>query len=450
MKKNDIIKAEIISQGYNGEGIARIEGIPVFIENALPGEQASIHILKVNKNLAFGKITSIDVPSRLRLEPPCPYYWKCGGCDLQHQTYESQLVFKRKRVKDAIERIGGVKDPIVRDTIGMVNPFRYRNKVQLPVGLENGKIVSGFYAKRSHRIIDMESCIIQHEDGDRVLKIVRNWMEDNGILPYQADGTGLIRHIMVRKGFTTGDLMVVIVATKNELPHNEDLTRRLSRIDGFKSLILNINDRDTNVILGESNRVLYGTDHIEDYISEFRFRISPHSFFQVNPAQTQVMYEKALGYAGLIGNETVFDAYCGAGTISMFLSKKAKKVYGVEIVREAVTDARLNAEMNGVTNIEFIEGKSEDVIADLIGQGVHADVVVVDPPRKGCERSLLESIAKMGPQRLVYVSCDAGTLGRDIGIMAGLGYGRVEATPVDNFPQTAHVETVVLMSRVKE
>ncbi|MBW8384028.1 MAG: 23S rRNA (uracil(1939)-C(5))-methyltransferase RlmD, partial [Youngiibacter sp.] len=279
---------------------------------------------------------------------------------------------------------------------------------------------------------------------------VRNWMEENGILPYQADGTGLIRHIMVRKGFTTGDLMVVVIAASQELPSSEDLTKRLMSIDGFKSLVLNINDRDTNVILGDRNIILYGTDHIEDNIAEFKFRISPHSFFQVNPKQTQVMYAKALEYAGLTGNETVFDAYCGAGTISMFLSKKAKQVYGVEIVKEAVTDARLNAEMNGVTNIEFIEGKSEDVIAELIEQGIHADVVVVDPPRKGCERSLLESIAAMGPQRFVYVSCDAATLGRDIGIMTGLGYGLVEATPVDNFPQTAHVETVALMSRVKK
>lgn len=454
MNKNEEYSIEIVDQAFGGEGIGKVDGVPVFIEFALPGETVKTRILKVNKNYAFGKMMEIEKESEERADAPCPYYYRCGGCDLQHQTYAGQLRFKRKRVVDALERIGKIKSPNVMETIGMECPYRYRNKAQIPFAEENGKLIAGFYAKRSHRIVDIETCLIQHEDGDRMLAITRQWMEEFKVAPYQKDGginpKGIVRHVMMRKGFKTGDLMVVLVATKEKVPFIYILIERLKTIEGFKSFVVNVNDKDTNVILGEKNVLLFGQEYIEDDIAEFRFRISPHSFFQVNPVQTEVMYAKALEYAALTGTETVFDAYCGAGTISMFLSKKAKKVYGVEIVPEAIEDAKINAEVNKVENVEFILGKSEEVIAKLFEEGIHADVVVVDPPRKGCDPELLVSIAKMGPERMVYVSCDAGTLARDLSIMTELGYQLVEATPVDNFPQTAHVETVVLMSRVKE
>lgn len=453
MNKNDEYSIEIVDQAFGGEGIGKVDGVPVFIEFALPGETVKTKILKVNKNYAFGKMMEIEKESDERADAPCPYYYRCGGCDLQHQTYAGQLRFKRKRVVDALERIGKIKSPNVMETIGMDIPFRYRNKAQIPFAEENGKLIAGFYAKRSHRIVDIETCLIQHEDGDRVLAITRQWMEEFKVAPYQKDGginpKGVVRHVMMRKGFKTGDLMVVLVATKEKVPFIYILIERLKTIEGFKSFVVNVNDKDTNVILGEKNVLLFGQEYIEDDIAEFRFRISPHSFFQINPVQTEVMYAKALEYAALTGTETVFDAYCGAGTISMFLSKQAKKVYGVEIVPEAIEDAKINAEVNKVENVEFILGKSEEVIAKLIEEGIHADVVVVDPPRKGCDPELLVSIAKMGPERMVYVSCDAGTLARDLSIMTELGYRLVEATPVDNFPQTAHVETVVLLSRVE-
>ena len=454
INKNDIFDVKIVDQGNTGEGIGKKEGYTLFVDFALPGEVIETKVLKANKNYGFGKIMKIKQVSEDRIEAPCVYYDQCGGCQIQHQSYESQKRFKQKRVQDALERIGDVSDFTVDRTLGMENPFRYRNKVQIPFARVNGKVVAGFYARGSHRIVNVEECIVQHEDGDRVLSIVRNWVEEFKITTYENDldssKKGLLRHLVIRKGFNTGDLMVVLVVSHKDVPHLDVLLDELKKIKGFKSLFLNLNNKETNVVMGDKNILIYGQETIEDTISDLKFKISPHSFFQVNPEQTEVIYEKALEYADLIGDEVIFDAYCGAGTISLFLAQKAKKVYGIEIVPEAIIDAKENALRNLIANAEFILGKSEEVIVDLLGQGIKADVMVVDPPRKGCDEKLLQAIGEMVPEKIVYVSCNPGSLARDIKILSALGYELSEATPVDNFPQSSHVETVVLLSRVEK
>ncbi|HCW73037.1 MAG TPA: 23S rRNA (uracil(1939)-C(5))-methyltransferase RlmD [Clostridiaceae bacterium] len=450
MKKNEEHILKIVDQGHTGEGIGKSDHYPVFVDFALPDEMVKVKILKANKNYGFGKIMEIMEVSPERVEPPCPYYYKCGGCHIMHSSYEGQLRFKKKRVKDSLERIGKIRHVEVEDTIGMENPFRYRNKVQIPLGRQNGKFISGFYARRSHRIVDIESCIVQHIDGDYVLNILRDWAEEFKISTYLNDDVidrkGILRHLMVRKGFRTGDLMVVLVVTTKDVPHLDVLLDSLKKLDGFQSLLLNINAEDTNLVLGRENVLIYGKSVIEDYIGPFKFKISPHSFFQVNPVQTEVMYEKALEYAGLTGEETVFDCYCGAGTISLFLSQKAKKVYGIEIVPQAIEDAKVNAMENHVENVEFLVGKSEEVIVDLINSGIKADIVVVDPPRKGCDIRLLEAIKEIAPEKVVYVSCDPGSLGRDLGILESFGFRTEKVTPIDNFPNSYHVESIILMT----
>lgn len=450
VEKNKEYILDIVASGYEGEGIAKIDSFPIFIHGALKGEKVRARIVKVNKNFAYGKLEEVIEESSYRKEPICPIYKRCGGCNTQHMDYEAQLQFKKERVKDCIQRIGKLEGVKVLDTLGMENPYRYRNKVQLPVGGEKGNVKIGFYAPRTHEIIDTDICHIQDPIADKVVELTRLWMNKYGIEPYnesqnpQGKSKGLVRHIMIRRGFTTDEVMVVIVTTGKELPYRKEFVELMvNNIKGIKSIIQNINSKNTNVILGLENITLWGEEFISDYIDNFKFSISPLSFFQVNPIQTEVLYNKALEYADLKGDEVVFDAYCGAGTISLFLSQKAKKVYGVEIVPEAIENAKENAKENGVTNAEFIVGESEKVIPELIEKGIRADVVVVDPPRKGCAKELLEAIAKMKPERVVYVSCDPSTLGRDLGILNELGYKSVEAQPVDMFPQTSHVETVV-------
>ncbi|WP_231247420.1 23S rRNA (uracil(1939)-C(5))-methyltransferase RlmD [Clostridium botulinum] len=464
VEKNKEYIVEILSLGFEGEGIAKIDNYAIFIPEAMIGEKVKIKIVKVKKNFAYGKLIEILETSKNREIPVCDIYTRCGGCSIQHFNYDAQLEFKKNRVKDCLERIGKLqvitkeeknisyldnKSAILHDTLGMENPYRYRNKVQLPVGEENGEIKIGFYAPRSHDIIDMDICNIQDEVGDKVVTIIKEWMKNYNIKPYNEEkNTGFIRHIMVRRGFNTNEVMVVIVTRTNELPYKEELIELiLKNIDGVTSIVQNINSKKTNVVLGLNNITLYGKDYISDYIGEFKFNISPLSFFQVNPIQTEVLYNKALEYAALTGNEVVFDAYCGTGTISLFLSKNAKKVYGVEIVEDAIENAKINAKENNVNNAEFIVGKSEEVIPNLIKQGIKADVVVVDPPRKGCDKSLLDAIGNMKPDRIVYVSCDPGTLARDLAILDELGYATKEVQPVDMFPQTGHVENVVLLTR---
>lgn len=453
VEKNKEYIFDIISQGYEGEGIAKIDNkYPIFIDGALKGEKVKVRIVKVNKNFAYGKLMEVLEASEERVNPPCAIYKRCGGCKLQHASYKAQLDFKWDRVKDCVSKIGKLDPSIVKYPLGMEEPWRYRNKVQLPIGLINGEVKIGFFAPRSHDIIDMESCLIQDEIGDKVVKLTREWIEKFNIRPYNVDGEydekGVVRHIMIRRGFTTNEVMVVLVTNGEKLPHKEEFVDLMVKnIPGIKSVIQNINSKKTNVILGLESKTLWGEDTISDYIGDFRFNISPLSFFQVNPTQTEVLYGKALEYANLTGNEEVFDAYCGTGTITLFLSQKAKKVYGVEIIPQAIDNAWINAKENKVENVEFFVGESEVVIPDLINNGVKADVVVVDPPRKGCDKKLLDAITNIDAKKIVYVSCDPSTLGRDLAILEENGYKTLEVQPVDMFPNTSHVETVALLRR---
>ena len=451
VEKNKEYIFDIISQGYEGEGIAKFDNkYPIFIEGALKGEKVKVRIVKVNKNFAYGKLMEVLEASEERVNPPCAIYKRCGGCKLQHASYKAQLDFKWDRVKDCVSKIGKLDPSIVKYPLGMEEPWRYRNKVQLPIGLINGEVKIGFFAPRSHDIIDMESCLIQDEIGDKVVKLTREWIEKFNIRPYNVDGEydekGIVRHIMIRRGFTTNEVMVVLVTNGETLPHKEEFVDLMVKnIPGIKSVIQNINSKKTNVILGLESKTLWGEDTISDYIGDFRFNISPLSFFQVNPTQTEVLYGKALEYANLTGNEEVFDAYCGTGTITLFLSQKAKKVYGVEIIPQAIDNAWINAKENKVENVEFFVGESEVVIPDLINKGVKADVVVVDPPRKGCDKKLLDAITNIDAKKIVYVSCDPSTLGRDLKVLEENGYKALEVQPVDMFPNTAHIENVALL-----
>ncbi|SEF59180.1 23S rRNA (uracil1939-C5)-methyltransferase [Caloramator fervidus] len=449
VEPNKQYQLEITGMGFQGEGVGRIENFALFVKGALKGEMVKIEVEKVNKNFGFAKLIEVIKPSEFRVKPLCPVYEECGGCQIQHLCYKGQLEYKTERVKDVIKRIGKLQGVKVHDTIGMDNPYRYRNKVQLPVRKENGKIKIGFFKQGTHDVIDVKECLIQDEIADKVVNLTRNWIEKYSIPPYdEKTGEGLIRHIMIRKGFKTNEVMVVLVTNKLQVPYIKEFVEiMVDNIEGIKSIVQNINSRITNVILGEENIVLWGQDYITDYIGKFKFKISPLSFFQVNPVQTNVLYNKALEYAELNGNEIVFDAYCGTGTISLFLAQKAKKVYGVEIVEEAVKKAWENARENKVENVEFFIGESENIIPDIIDKGIRPDVVVVDPPRKGCGEKLLYSIAKAKPKRIVYVSCDPSTLARDLNILDALGYKTIEVQPVDMFPQTAHVECVAKLDK---
>lgn len=451
IEKNKEYILDIVSQGYEGEGIAKInDTFPIFIEGALKGERVNVRIVKSKKNFAYGKLLEVIEPSLERCEAKCSIHKRCGGCKLQHSTYKEQLNFKFERVKDCITKIGKLDESIVQFPLGMDEPWRYRNKVQLPIGMVNGELKIGFFAPRSHEIIDMETCLIQDEIADKVVGITRTWIKKNNIKTYNIDGkydeTGILRHIMIRRGFTTNEVMVVLVTNGSKLPNKDEFISLITEnIPGIKSIVQNINSKPTNVILGQECITLWGESTISDYIGEFKFNISPLSFFQVNPVQTEVLYNKALEYAGLTGDETVFDAYCGTGTITLFLSQKAKKVYGVEIIPQAIENANINAKENNVNNVEFFVGESEVVIPDLINKGIKADVVVVDPPRKGCDVKLLNAITNIDAKKIVYVSCDPSTLARDLAILEGNGYKTVKVQPVDMFPHTAHIENVALL-----
>lgn len=451
IEKNKEYILDIVSQGYEGEGIAKInDTFTVFIEGALKGERVNVRIVKSKKSFAYGKLLEVIEPSLERCEAKCSIHKRCGGCKLQYSTYKEQLNFKFERVKDCITKIGKLDESIVQFPLGMDEPWRYRNKVQLPIGMVNGELKIGFFAPRSHEIIDMETCLIQDEIADKVVGITRTWIKKNNIKPYNIDGkydeTGILRHIMIRRGFTTNEVMVVLVTNGSKLPNKDEFISLITEnIPGIKSIVQNINSKPTNVILGQECITLWGESTISDYIGEFKFNISPLSFFQVNPVQTEVLYNKALEYAGLTGDETVFDSYCGTGTITLFLSQKAKKVYGVEIIPQAIENANINAKENNVNNVEFFVGESEVVIPDLINKGIKADVVVVDPPRKGCDVKLLNAITNIDAKKIVYVSCDPSTLARDLAILEGNGYKTVRVQPVDMFPHTAHIENVALL-----
>jgi 23S rRNA (uracil1939-C5)-methyltransferase len=449
--KNQDYEMNIDRLGTNGEGVGRVDGFTVFVEGALAGERVLVKIVRIARAYAYGKLLDILQNSPLRIEPWCPYFKACGGCQLQHLTYDAQLDYKTEKVRDALERIGHLRDVTVHPAIGMDEPWNYRNKAQFPVGLVKGRPVLGFYAARSHNLINIEQCPIQHEVINRVMCLMREFIQTYNIPVYEeSTHRGVLRHVVIKVGFRSHQLMVIVV-TNGELHRKKEMVSLLKDgLPGITSIIQNVQTKKTNVVLGEKNITLWGSDSILDAIGDLKFRISPLSFFQVNPVQIEKLYGKVLEYANLTGKEKVVDAYCGIGTISLFLAGKAAKVYGVEAIPQAVQDAKENAGLNGIENAEFLEGRSEAVLPRLSGLGLHPDVVVVDPPRKGCDPKLLNAIVKMAPERMIYVSCNPATLARDLNLMSENGYQAEEVQPVDLFPQTMHVETVVLMSRVEK
>ncbi|WP_425309037.1 23S rRNA (uracil(1939)-C(5))-methyltransferase RlmD [Fictibacillus nanhaiensis] len=443
--KNESYEVDIVDLTHEGAGVARVNGFTLFVPNTLPGERAKVKVVGIKKGFGFGRLEELIEESPERVEAPCPIYKWCGGCQLQHLSYEGQLAYKRKQVEDVLTRIGKLENVPVLPTLGMgEEPWRYRNKTQVPVGEREGRIITGFYQKRSHEIVEMDSCIITGDTNDDAVQAVKEIVNKYNITAYdEQKHKGMLRHIIARYGKTTGDLMIVLVTNGKDLPKRkkivEDITAALPEI---KSIVQNVNTKRTNVIFGDETRVLWGAEYIHDYIGDIKFAISARSFYQINPDQTKVLYDQALKYAELNGDETVIDAYCGIGTISLFLAQKAKKVYGVEIVPEAIEDARRNAELNNITNAEFAVGKSEEVIPEWKKQGITPDVIVVDPPRKGCDEELLKTIIEMKPKRVVYVSCNPATLARDLRVLEDGGFQTVEVQPVDMFPQTTHVEAV--------
>ena len=449
IEKNSKYEVEIIDIGSEGEGIGKIGEFTVFVPNTIKGDVAEILIVKLKKNYGYGKLINLITPSEYRSEAICSVAEKCGGCQVQHVDYKAQLEWKRKKVKDCITRIGGIKDIEVNETLGMEEPYYYRNKAQYPIRKIDGVVKTGFFAPRSHRLIPIEHCYIQDKVQSRILEIVIKFLQENNISIYDEEThKGLVRHLVIRTGYYTKEVMVCLVINGKELPKSNKLIDMIKSEVDVTSIVLNHNTKKDNTILGRTCTLLDGKETITDYIGSLKFEISPLSFFQINPVQTKVLYQKALEFAGLTGNETVWDAYCGIGTISLFLAQDAKKVMGVEIVPEAIENAKKNAEKNGVDNAEFYVGKSEEVITKMYEEGVKADVVVVDPPRKGCEEVLLETFVKMNVEKIVYVSCDPATLGRDLGYLCRNGYKVDEVQPVDMFPHTTHVETVALL--VKE
>lgn len=445
LKKNQSIDIIIEDLTHDGSGVGKIDGYPLFIPNTLPGEKVTAKIIKLNKNYGFARMESIQVKSENRVEPPCAVYSKCGGCSLQHLSYEGQLKFKKNQVEETMKRIGKLHVE-VKDTLGMQDPWRYRNKSQVPVGFVNGKLTAGFYQKRSHEIIDMTTCLIHNEQGDFAVQKTREILAKYGTEPYnEKTGKGDIRHIMTRYAHTTGQLMLVLVTNKERIPFKDDIIQELTEQLALTSIVQNINSQKTNVIFGNRTKTLWGKDIIEDTIHGIRFAISARSFYQVNPQQTEVLYQQAVEAAELTGEETVIDAYCGIGSISLCLAKKAKHVYGVEIVDQAIQDARANAELNNLKNTTFETGKAEEVIPAWYEAGITADVLVVDPPRKGCDEKLLQTILAMKPKKVVYVSCNPATLARDMQILTDGGYEAKQVQPVDMFPMTTHIEAVTVL-----
>ena len=451
-RKNDIVTLEIVDCGTDGEGIGKADGFTVFVKDAVIGDTIVAKIMKAKKNYGYGRLMEILKPSPYRVEPVCLSARQCGGCQLQAVSYEEQKVFKEKKLRGHLERIGGFTEFPMEPLIGMDDPYHYRNKAQFPVGRnKEGRIVTGFYAGRTHAIIENRDCALGIPQNKDVLDRVIAHMEKYNIAPYdEATGKGLVRHIFVRYGFFTGELMVCLIINGQDLPHQRELVEKLCEIPGMTSISLNMNKKRSNVILGDKVKTIWGEDYITDKIGDISYEISPLSFFQVNPKQTWKLYSKALEYADLHGEETVWDLYCGIGTISLFLAQKAKFVRGVEIVPAAIEDAKRNAQINHIENVEFFVGKAEEVLPrEYEKNGVYADVIVVDPPRKGCDEMLLKTILKMQPKRVVYVSCDSATLARDLRFLCDNGYELKKVCGVDQFPQTVHVETVVLLSHKK-
>ncbi len=451
-RKNDIVTLKIEDCGIDGEGIGKADGFTVFVKDAVIGDTVRAKIMKAKKNYGYGRLEEIITPSPDRVEPKCQFARQCGGCQLQALSYEKQLEFKTSKVRGHLERIGGFTDIPMEKILGMDQPFHYRNKAQFPVGKsKDGRIITGFYAGRTHSIIENRDCALGVTRNKEVLDRVIAHMEKFHIQPYDENtGKGVVRHVLIRYGFFTDEMMVCLIINGENLPGEEALVKSLRQIPETVSVMVNVNKKRNNVILGEKVRLLWGQPYITDKIGEISYQISPLSFFQVNPYQTGRLYGKALEYAQLSGNETVWDLYCGIGTISLFLAQKAKMVRGVEIIPAAIENAKENACLNGFDNTEFFVGKAEEVLPEQFARtGERADVIVVDPPRKGCDETLLSTIIKMQPDRVVYVSCDSATLARDLKYLCERGYELKKVCPVDMFPNTVSVETVVLLSHKK-
>lgn len=465
IRKNDEFELTIEDMSEDGAGIGKQDGYIWFVKDAVIGDRIRARAMKMKKNYGFARLMEVLEASKDRVTPECPVARQCGGCQLQMMSYEAQLHFKERKVYNNLRRIGGmenlrlpeqadevsVDNTIVMEPIlGMEHPWRYRNKAQFPFGRDkDGRIIAGFYAGRTHHIVEAEDCLLGVEENAVILDIIKKIMEEYQIVPYDEEThKGLIRHALIRKGFSNGELMVCLVINGKELLHADIFVERLKEVPGMTSISYNINQEKTNVILGAELVNLYGPGYITDKIGNVSYQISPLSFYQVNPVQTEKLYGTALEYAGLTGGETVWDLYCGIGTISLFLAQKAKKVYGVEIVPPAIEDARRNAALNGMENVEFFVGKAEEVLPrEYEKNQVYADVIVVDPPRKGCDSVCLDTIVRMQPKRVVYVSCDSATLARDVKYLGERGYEVERVRCCDMFGMSGHVETVVLMSR---
>ena len=463
MNKNDIVTVEITDIGVSGEGIGHVDGYTLFIKDAVIGDVVEAKVMKAKKNYGYARLMKVITPSEYRVEPKCAFARRCGGCQIQEMSYDRQLVFKDQKIRGNLERIGGFTkeqiEAVMQPVVGMEHPFSYRNKAQFPFGTDKeGNPITGFYAGRTHDIIANTDCALGVDQNREILEIILQYMRENKIKSYdEKTGKGLIRHALIRYGFKTKEIMVCLVVNGKKLPKAERLIEKLIQIEGMTSITISPNTRRDNVIMGDSYEILWGQGYITDYIGNVKYQISPLSFYQVNPVQTEKLYGLALEYADLKGDETVWDLYCGIGTISLFLAQKAKQVYGVEIVPQAIDDAKENAKINAIDNAEFFVGKAEEVLPEYYaeyerehnGETAHADVIVVDPPRKGCDETLLETIVKMQPEKVVYVSCDSATLARDLKYLCANGYEVMVCRGVDQFPQTVHVETVVLLSQQK-
>ncbi len=449
LKKNDEITLEITAITSQGSGVGHFEKMAVFVEGAVSGDKLSVHIIKVKSSYAVGIIKKITKPSRHRIISDCPVSDKCGGCSYRHIKYEHELEMKKQVVEDALQRIGGL-DIKVEEILSIENQNHYRNKGQYPVGMDkDGKTLIGFYAKRSHRIVDCRDCALAPKEFEKILKVCEKWGAEAGVSFYdETTGRGILRHIYLRKADKTKETMVCLVINADTVPKKEKLISSLLEADStICSVVLNINKEKTNVILGDKCETVYGRDYIEDELCSLRFRISALSFFQVNPKGTELLYNKAREYAQLKPTDVLLDLYCGAGTIGLSMAKNAEKVIGVEIIEAAIENAKANAKLNGIENARFICDDAGGAAKTLFEEGIRPNVIVLDPPRKGCSRDVIDTVVSMKPERIVYVSCDPATLARDCKIFAELGYKTEKATAVDMFPRTVHVETVVLLSQ---
>ena len=458
MKKNERIVIKIEDIGVNGEGIGKIDGYTLFVKDALIGDTVEAVITKTKKSYGYAKMLKILEASSCRVEKRCPVARQCGGCQIQELSYKAQLDFKAKKVYGNLERIGGFApeflDTVMEPICGMEEPFFYRNKAQFPIGTDKeGNVVAGFFAGRTHQIIPNMECALGVDVNHDILRLIVDFMSENHITAYDEEAKkGLVRHVLIRYGFKTKEIMVCLVINGDKIPKVKELVDKLTQIQGMTSITYSVNKENTNVIMGKEIGILWGQGYITDYIGDVKYQISPLSFYQVNPVQTEQLYGFALEYAGLEGNETVWDLYCGIGTISLFLAQKAKKVYGVEIVPQAIEDARNNAKINDIENAEFFVGKAEEVLPAYYaqyekehGEKAYADVIVVVPPRKGCDETLLDTMVQMQPKRIVYVSCDSATLARDLKYLCENGYEIQKVKPVDQFPHTVHVEVIIKM-----